>query len=698
MRAKRALTVRVASLGGALALAVAGLAAMGVATATSASAATVTENFAGYGGAGLPIYSQVSLTPNVTQPASVKPNGTYTMNVAASSQVVPSTSGTFTVDSIGHIQTIIPVPAGASFAGGLSTGLQWSFTLGASTTHGTYTVVYCTAPTASCTAASHSSTFLGPTPTDYIETSTGTTTFAANGTLNLPSWNANFTATGAPGTNIQATIGEFDTTANLSLPLTVALVGYPSVVFTGTPGTPPAYMYQPLATTQISVPAGQISAVLPNSGPEGGGSTVTIHGLYLGGPTGVMFGSTRATSFTGLTANSVSAVAPPGVGTVDVRVLTSAGESSIVPGDHFTYTNGPIVTRVSPNTANPAGGTPVTITGLQLNGATAVDFGSTPATNFTVNSATSITATAPAGTGVVNVTVTGPGACALVKGEASPKICLARTPGVVPPSIVSINSALDQFNYRAGYWLTAGDGGVFAYGNAPFEGSAGSLTLNKPVVGMAATPDNGGYWLVASDGGVFSYGDAAFYGSTGSLTLNQPIVGMAATPDGYGYWLVAADGGVFSFGDAQFFGSHGGSPLNKPVVGIASTPDGGGYWLVASDGGVFSYGDAAFHGSTGSLTLNKPVVGIASTPDGGGYWLGASDGGVFNFGDAGFFGSHGGSPLNAPVVGIASSPDGGGYWLGASDGGVFAYPDATFYGSAGGTHLNQPMVGLAAAG
>ena len=45
---------------------------------------------------------------------------------------------------------------------------------------------------------------------------------------------------------------------------------------------------------------------------------------------------------------------------------------------------------------------------------------------------------------------------------------------------------------------------------------------------MAATPDGGGYWFVASDGGIFAFGDAAFFGSAGSLTLNKPIVGMAA--------------------------------------------------------------------------------------------------------------------------------------------------------------------------
>jgi hypothetical protein len=207
---------------------------------------------------------------------------------------------------------------------------------------------------------------------------------------------------------------------------------------------------------------------------------------------------------------------------------------------------------------------------------------------------------------------------------------------------------------RTGYRFVAADGGVFNFGGAGFSGSAGSLTLNKPVVGMAATPDGGGYWLVASDGGIFSYGDAQFFGSTGSLTLNKPIVGMASTPNGGGYWLVASDGGIFAYGDAVFHGSTGSLVLNKPIVGVAATPSGLGYWLVASDGGIFAYGDAVFHGSAGSLMLNRPVVGMASTPSGRGYWLVASDGGVFSYGDAVFAGSTGSLVLNKPIVGMAA--------------------------------------------
>ena len=246
----------------------------------------------------------------------------------------------------------------------------------------------------------------------------------------------------------------------------------------------------------------------------------------------------------------------------------------------------------------------------------------------------------------------------------------------------------------SGYRLAAADGQVLPFGGAGLFGSAESIHLAAPIVGIAAASDGGGYWLAAADGGVFAYGDAAFHGSMSGRHLNSPIVGISATSDGGGYWLVAADGGVFAFGDAGFHGSMGGTPLNAPVVGIAATSDGGGYWLVAADGGVFAFGDAGFHGSMGGTPLNAPVVGIAATSDGGGYWLVATDGGVFSF-DAAFHGSMGGKTLHGPIVGVTATGDGTGYWLVGADGGVFNFGDAVFSGAAAGSTTGAPIVGIA---
>jgi hypothetical protein len=204
-------------------------------------------------------------------------------------------------------------------------------------------------------------------------------------------------------------------------------------------------------------------------------------------------------------------------------------------------------------------------------------------------------------------------------------------------------------NPNEGYWMTASDGGVFAFCDAPFHGSQGGKPLNRPVVGMAPLSDNSGYWQVASDGGIFAHGNARFYGSQGGNRLNSPVVGMAATPDGGGYWLVAEDGGIFAHGNARFYGSQGGNRLNRPVVGMESTPDGRGYWMVASDGGIFAHGNARFRGSQGGQRLNSPVVDMTATQDGNGYRLIAADGGVFAF-NASFLGSTGSIRLNRPVV------------------------------------------------
>jgi hypothetical protein len=152
-----------------------------------------------------------------------------------------------------------------------------------------------------------------------------------------------------------------------------------------------------------------VTGVSPDAGPLAGGTAVTVTGTgFTAGASTVDFGTVAATDVTASTTTSITAVAPAGTGTVDVTVTTVVATSSTSAADQFTYEAAPAVTGVSPDTGPLAGGTAVTIIGTGFTGATAVYFGAVAGTGLTVDSPTSITAVAPAGTGTVDVAVTTP--------------------------------------------------------------------------------------------------------------------------------------------------------------------------------------------------------------------------------------------------------------------------------------------------
>jgi hypothetical protein len=115
---------------------------------------------------------------------------------------------------------------------------------------------------------------------------------------------------------------------------------------------------------------------------------------------------------------------------------------------------------------------------------------------------------------------------------------------------------------------------------------------------------------------VFAFGDARYFGSTGTIHLAAPVVGMADADNGRGYYLVSRDGGVFAFGNAQFRGANL-DPSAPPAVGIASSASSNGYVIARADGHVFAFG-TAYHGDASGIE-GPPVVGIATSTQG--YWL-----------------------------------------------------------------------------
>src|SRR5216683_894055 len=150
-----------------------------------------------------------------------------------------------------------------------------------------------------------------------------------------------------------------------------------------------------------------IATVSPIAGPLGGGQPVTIAGRNFQPGAAVSFGPNPATNVVVVSSTQITATTPSGSALGPVNVIVSQPDSTAftAPGA-YTYTAPPTVTSLVPNHGSPAGGMSVTVTGTSFMAVTAVTFGVAAATTYTVVNATQITATSPAGTGTVDVTVT----------------------------------------------------------------------------------------------------------------------------------------------------------------------------------------------------------------------------------------------------------------------------------------------------
>jgi hypothetical protein len=159
-----------------------------------------------------------------------------------------------------------------------------------------------------------------------------------------------------------------------------------------------------------------LTSIVPNTGLLGTTVAVVINGTNLSGATAVAAGAGITATVTGTSGTSVSAnfvISTTAPETARAVTVTVGGVA--VGGVTFTVA-GPTITSISPNSGERGGApVPVTITGTNLTGATAVNAPGSPnitVTNFVAVSATTVTATlnlAPATTlGAHNITVTTP--------------------------------------------------------------------------------------------------------------------------------------------------------------------------------------------------------------------------------------------------------------------------------------------------
>jgi hypothetical protein len=344
--------------------------------------------------------------------------------------------------------------------------------------------------------------------------------------------------------------------------------------------------YAPNSGTSLGVvayilapaPAPTVSSVGPDTGAEVGGTPVTITGTNLDGATAVRFGTTNASSIRVVSPTSIEAVSPGGSGTVDVTVTTERGTSTTNTPDQFSYIPPPVVTEVSPNSGPDVGGTSIMITGSNLAGATSVRFGSTAAVSFEIVSPTSIEAVSPAGTGTVDVLVTGP------YGESTPTAADQFT--FIPPHPVDAYS-----NYgpaTVGHAMCRGNPGrpeSMPGGTATqtFTVSAGVASLSSALVQIDPDPTVTVHLTLSVNGTLRAATEAAAAGDTHfnwpAVTVNpgdQVALSISFTAT-FGkiitIYSAAAVGGTLTYSNSCSDGAPSGSTTNglRAVVTGTST-------------------------------------------------------------------------------------------------------------------------------
>ncbi len=229
-----------------------------------------------------------------------------------------------------------------------------------------------------------------------------------------------------------------------------------------------------------------------------------------------MFTVNSDTSITVTVPSNASLGPPP---TVDVKVTTNNGTSSAVTADQFVYQSAaaPAVTSLSPTSGSTAGGTSVGITGTNFTSATAVTFGGVAAASFTVNSATSITATSPPlSAGVIDVQVTTPSGPSALGSSDHFTYTAASLPTVTSLGTTTGTTAGGTSVSITGTNFTGATG--VAFGSVP----AASFTVNSSTSITATSPsDYAGTWDVTV---------STYAGTSAVNSGDQFAYTLAATP------------------------------------------------------------------------------------------------------------------------------------------------------------------------
>jgi uncharacterized repeat protein (TIGR01451 family) len=229
-------------------------------------------------------------------------------------------------------------------------------------------------------------------------------------------------------------------------------------------------------------PGPYVSSFNPVTGSAG--TTVTLNGAHFTGVTNVSFNGKPAQTINIQTDNSIQATAPAGV--TSGPILVSSPDGAYLTTTNSTTTNfyaTPGISGFSPTTGRP--GTNVIVTGTNFLGATAIHFGSTVATDFTVLSNGAVRVSVPVGaqTGMIRVDAPAGGRLTTSNFVVQPTV-FGFSPGFGPPTTsITITGAnflgttSVQFNGLASPSVTGVTFGQLT-ATVPASATTGPITVN----------------------------------------------------------------------------------------------------------------------------------------------------------------------------------------------------------------------------
>lgn len=277
--------------------------------------------------------------------------------------------------------------------------------------------------------------------------------------------------------------------------------------------------------TPVQTTALVCNGIVPDYGTHLGGTSVTIHGTnFLPGATVTFDGIPATGTTTVVNVNTITTTTPAHAPAIVDVVITNPDTQFDTLANGYEYTNLAVTESIVPNSGPSAGGTQVTLTGINYTPGTTVDFDGLPATNVTVLSDTQLTCDTPAhGLGPSDVVITNANGDYTLPDGFSYTASIGE-PGewITAGTPIDGRPTPDAAVQHTPYTITASDGNYIAgWGRLGLDGD-NDIAVQKitAATGTHLWPDDGG----GSGGMRISDRGATTYNQSGDVYSPTPMV------------------------------------------------------------------------------------------------------------------------------------------------------------------------------